>query len=228
MKTAKWGTAWVLMVLLGVMLASCQTTGGLIAVDPPVAEITGHPAMVVGDKITYQEFDSLVDAKSGTNQKWTTVDVVTAIKDTGFVMNSKNTTHEYNVDGNMIRRTKKGQLRTYSPFWPLYRYPMKVGDAYKAKFTHTWSEQGDASYDVTVKVIGWEKIAIPAGEFIALRVEMSGSYTHPPNYAPANIIRVEWLAREVKMRPILTGDERWWGGGSKASYTSMQSFSLKQ
>lgn len=219
----------IFSVLFITFLASViypQTTGANEVV------LTEPLKINIGDSFTYQGFDSLRDATSGSDPKWTRVNVVSEVSENGFTLVGERggSPSTFNKDGNLISSQRRQQKTiSYSPFWPTYRYPLRIGDSYKIKFTHTWQNaDGDAEYDVTMTVVGWEKISVPAGTFQALRVEMEGQFKHPPFYdVTAFIKRVEWLAHETRMRPILTSHENSWGTRSQSFFTSMKSFSLK-
>lgn len=226
-KTARIGF-WV--VLLGFTLAA-PTAASYALDDAMVIEIP--PKMAVGDTLVYQGVRDLDDVKSGERPKWTSKQVVTEVKDDGgFVTTVETkkgpTIRTYNKNGNIISKIKSGKLTAYNPFWPIYRYPMKIGDKYRMNFTQTWGDKGNAHFSLKINVISWENITVPAGTFKALKVEAWGSYEHPPNYIPASITYTVWLAPEIKMRAqLLISDERWWNGGSEYHYESLKKFSVE-
>jgi hypothetical protein len=221
------------LALFALIMITFPTTAQTQEID----SIQIAPTFVVGDKWVYDGgFNSLEDAKAGKNSKWKedkpAIRIVTEITDKTIVIENPQKDKRFIYDKNLNElerhEIKKNQITIYKPFWPIYRYPMKVGDKYRINFSQTWGDKGDAYFYVTVRVIGWENITVPAGAFKALKVEMSGSYEHPPNYVRANITFTVWLAQETKMHPVLMSDERWWENGSRETYKSLKSFELKK
>lgn len=184
------------------------------------------PKMAIGDVFVYQRFNNIDDAKSGNNPTRTIRDTVTEVNgDEGFVMSTKKAVKHYNRDGNLTKRERENKLTVYSPFWPTYHYPMKIGDVYDVTFHHTYhKEHGDVTYRLTTTVVGWETITVPAGTFKALKIESRGTYEHPPNYVTADIAYTIWLAPAVKMRAVLYDEVRSWDGGMESRHESLKKF----
>ncbi len=56
-----------------------------------------------------------------------------------------------------------------------YAFPLTVGKTWKTKGNFTKSDRS-GSYATIARVVGWEKVKVPAGEFTALKVTYDGSY----------------------------------------------------
>jgi hypothetical protein len=193
------------------------------------------PTFVVGDKWVYNNYESLADAKQGHNPGVDTTRIVREINNKGILVSNPKGTRQYlyNKDFNWLEAHSKERDTFYKPFWPTYKYPMRVGDKYKVEFSHNRDDGRDNDYIATIRVVGWETVTVPAGTFKALKVEMTGHWTHPnPNNRielwHANFKEINWFAPEVKMRPVLHLWEAWWQTGSRETYESLKSFDLKK
>jgi hypothetical protein len=81
-------------------------------------------------------------------------------------------TEIYTRAGNWIKRPATNmQIFTYSPAYPAYAFPLAPGKTWKSRVMATDPADG-RRFPVTIegKVLGWERIKVPAGEFDALKV----------------------------------------------------------
>jgi len=209
-----------------------------IAQTQEIDSIQTAPTFIVGDKWVYNNYKSLDDAKQGHNPGMDTTRIVREINDKGILVSNPkgNRQYLYNKDFNLLEAHSKERDTFYKPFWPTYKYPMRVGDKYKVEFSHNRDDGHDNDYTATIRVVGWETITVPAGTFKALRVEMTGYWTHPikdsfpPRDGRADFKEIHWFAPEVKMRSVLYLWESWWGtrGGSRERYKSLKLYDLKK
>jgi hypothetical protein len=211
----------------------------LLFVIPAVAQETDviqtPPVFAIGDTWVYDGgFDSLDDAKAGKNPtSWDIIRIIREINDKGILVSNPKGNRQflYDKEFNLLERHVDGQSTFYKPFWPRYRYPMKVGDKYNVGFSHNRPDGFDNDYNATVRVIGWEAVTVPAGTFKALKVEMTGYWTHSLGIAAgtgrADFREISWFAPELKMRHVLYLWEASWGMGSSSYYESLKSYSLK-
>jgi len=82
------------------------------------------------------------------------------------------TTELYTRDGNWLRRPATNlQVFDYSPAYRAFDFPLAAGKTWRSKATATDPADG-RSFPVVVegKVLGWEKVRVPAGEFDTLKV----------------------------------------------------------
>lgn len=70
----------------------------------------------------------------------------------------------------------KGNANTYSPNSGIYAFPLTVGKTWEAKANFATSTGRTGSYKLDAKVVGWEKVKVPAGEFDTLKITESGFY----------------------------------------------------
>ncbi len=226
-KTAKIGI-WALLALIMVVFPTTAQT-------QEIDSIQTAPTFVVGDTWVYNNYKSLDDAKQGHNPDVDTTRIVREINDKTILVSNPEGTRQYlyNKDFNLLEAHSKERDTFYKPFWPAYKYPMRVGDKYKIDFSHNRDDGRDNDYVATIRVVGWETVTVPAGTFKALKVEMTGYWTHrihssPPRWAQADFKAINWFAPEVKMRSVLYLWEAWWGTGSRESYKSLKSYDLKK
>lgn len=62
----------------------------------------------------------------------------------------------------------------FEPAIELYRFPMKVGDAWKTRYESTNLAGSRSRTELEVKVAAQEKVATPVGDLDAFRIEMGG------------------------------------------------------
>lgn len=202
---------------------------GVAAADPVLDK---PPAFAVGDSWSYGGgFASLDHAKAGTDPKWNTTRVVREIRPDGALVaeNGKGTRRTVHTpEFNRIEEHRDGKpYRAYKPSWPIYRYPMRLGDSYPVKFAHN-SDNGSVEREATVRVVGWETISVPAGTFKTLKVEMSGTYhVWPANYR-GHFTETLWMLPEAKMHFALYSYEELWSNGRTVyEFASLRRYSLK-
>lgn len=79
------------------------------------------------------------------------------------------------LDAHMNRLSREfapGEAVHYSPAFPMFSFPMRVGDRWKATVRQWQDDPGAASLiEVEARVPGWEVVETPAGRFEALRIE---------------------------------------------------------
>lgn len=58
-----------------------------------------------------------------------------------------------------------------------FKFPLKVGASYETSYETTNRNSQDRNrFEMVVKVVGWEDIAVPAGKFRVLKLEAKGTY----------------------------------------------------
>ena len=206
---------------------------GARASDPDV--IAAPPTFTVGDTWTFKAYRTLDEARTpGSDHIRVTTGVVREVRDNGDVLivdPQGNPSALRNRDFNLIERQTDRRVRTYKPFWPLYRYPMRTGDRYDAEVTHDHSTRSGVTIarKATVRVVGWETVTVPAGTFRAIKVETSGEYRTSDNNSNGTFKEAAWLAPVAKMLFVLSSYEEDWGasGGRARNYFALDSFALK-
>jgi hypothetical protein len=115
--------------------------------------------------------------------------------------NQLESTELYARDGNWLRRPAPNlHTFSYSPAYPAFVFPLAPGKTWNARVTATDPATGKR-FPVTIqaRVLGWERIKVPAGEFDTLKVQRNVFV----DYFEANV-RGPSLAREIEWyAPVL-------------------------
>ncbi len=112
------------------------------------------------------------------------------------------TTEIYAPDGNWLRHpvTNRDQPVDYefAPAYPAYQFPLEPGKEWSTRVNAVNPATGERrSVRVDAKVLGNERIRVPAGEFDTVKIRRmvyagdSSSYQH---YTETNIAETEWFA----------------------------------
>ena len=106
-----------------------------------------------------------------------------------------------------------------------YRFPMKVGDAYSMEFDFLNPRLGTNAGTVRneVKVAGWEDIAVPAGTFRALRIEMKGRTKRTDQISEFDQSTTIWYSPQVRRHVKFQNRNPWQTQGEE-----LTSFRLNQ
>jgi hypothetical protein len=137
-----------------------------------------RPAFKVGDYWVYNKLDGgngkFLDARA---------ESVLKIESGGYRVSSADSTGLTTVvrDGhfNLLRQEAEGYLHLAKPFYPHFAFPLSVGKTWKQKMELTWSTAPDVlmTFDsLESKVVGWDMVTVPAGNFMAIKIETSGWY----------------------------------------------------
>ena len=112
----------------------------------------------------------------------------------------------YTADWNAV--TTVG--RVFNPHTGWFRFPLQVGDSYKASFeTIVPKKEANSRHQRDVKVVGWEEITVPAGRFRALKIVSEGHFQRIDNTRISGTSRnVIWYVPEVKRWVKITLENR--------------------
>jgi hypothetical protein len=133
------------------------------------------PAPAVGDSWTYQYTDVWKGAKGNINRM-----EVTAVDDSGVHIAVKRaasgaliSTQLFSAEMNPIER---GSVH-FAPSFARFAFPLAPGKEWSSDITGDNSKTGkQVRYHIKGKVVEWEKIRVPAGEFEALKVMVDANY----------------------------------------------------
>jgi hypothetical protein len=191
--------------------AGCfQTTA--LAQSAPAGSVEA-PAIKVGDTWTFDKIDGLKNVKDSTS-----VTVVTAVTDSEIRADQ---TRSDTGAVTKVTRNKSLNLMVVEmatgkaledPFYPSFAFPLQAGKTWESEVTRTRTYESDRKVvaKLTGKVVGWEKVTVPAGTFDAMKIEVKG-FTNGQNlrgrwstqttdtiwYAPAVKSHVKWLFEDV-------------------------------
>jgi hypothetical protein len=132
-----------------------------------------RPEIKVGDSWVFTRLDGYTGSLLGSE-----TEKITALSEAEITIHSSMYgTIIYNSDWNLIAQVHDGARTGLETFRPSLAFPLAIGKKWKwqADFKNAKGEQ--LSYKPEAEVIGWEKIAVPAGSFDALRITSSGSYS---------------------------------------------------
>lgn len=114
-----------------------------------------------------------------------TLNVVRKVAADGILMDSSN------LDGSNVYKVRRtagfnlvgltgadGYFQSATPFYPNFAFPLAIGKTWKGKVSFAASDKpGDqVTADLEARVIGWESVTVPAGNFMALKIVMTGWY----------------------------------------------------
>lgn len=116
--------------------------------------------------------------------------------------NGLESTELYARDGNWLRRPAPNlHAFAYSPAYPAFVFPLEPGKTWNVRVMATDPATGQR-FPVTIqgKVLGWERIRVPAGEFDTLKVQrhVFVDYWLPNVRGPNVAHEIEWYAPALK------------------------------
>jgi hypothetical protein len=152
------------------LVASCATN---LSSTPPAgmaAEVSA-PELRIGSTWRYAVSDGFTRLARGTVEYR-----IRAVEGSVVTVDVRNGTQEstelYTRDGNWLRRPATNmQVFSYNPPYRAFDFPLVAGKRWESRATATDPADG-RSFPVAVngRVLGWERIKVPAGEFDTLKV----------------------------------------------------------
>ena len=161
------------------------------------------PSVRTGDTWMYNKLDGWTGALEDVS-----VNTVTKIDRNGIAMQSAG------LDGSVVAQVQRtaafnlariegaGFRQTAAPFYPNYSFPLYVGKTWSGKVVLNNSRQGDTEVvaELSGRAVRWEMVTVPAGNFLALRLEMKGTYASRSMHGTVagTIEDTLWYAPEVR------------------------------
>lgn len=162
----------VLVLWLGCML----TTAAMA--QATVGRIEG-PAVRVGDVWIYNKLE-------GWNKVLEDISVVrvTRVAAEGISMEatgldgSNLARIERTADFNLVRIQAPKYTKTTLPYYPNFSFPLWAGKTWKGKVAFESTDQPgkEVEAELEARVVGFESVTVPAGTFLALKIELGGPY----------------------------------------------------
>jgi hypothetical protein len=153
----------------------------LVLVSPCLAQSPGpveKPRIVVGDRWIYQSIDNAQDKmleRSETRVTAVRNDAILTHSTMGGAPRDGHWTLEWNAvvtHGGWKMETQEGVLR----------FPIAVGSSHAVAYEAEHPVNGyKLRYRGKSEVLGWEEVEVPAGKFLALKVQNSGRYDRLDN-----------------------------------------------
>lgn len=183
-------------------IASSLVTAFLLAVALPAVADTAAPALAVGDSWSYRQTNLYNQADLGTISRAveaanaSEIRVVTRGRD-GQVLSEARYAGPGSLAAGMLSERASGRL---SPALELSPYPLREGERWTQKVVRDDAASNEKRETLIIgKVVGWEMVKVPAGEFRALRIERRIDLgDHDPFRGPTLRWETEWYAPEVK------------------------------
>lgn len=160
------------------LLAGLQTSSSLAALVSPSSAENIRPStssnsygFAVGDRWRYQTVEKFKQE---------------VVKNWGRNVESFGSDGSIKLSGGLVEWTADGALKgsrgvngseNYSPAYSWRPTTLRAGVTESIKYTRVWTNAGGSGaeqVDATLKVIGQERVKVPAGEFDSWRIEVSG------------------------------------------------------
>ncbi|QTD45882.1 hypothetical protein [Ottowia testudinis] len=151
------------------------------------------PVLQVGDTWTHEQFDGLTGLSRGR-----TISRVKQVISGGYLL-------ENEFDGNGgAASTRQGRLDAQLNPWPrnvgkrdekAYEFPLAVGKVWSSEWSVEFEGQ-TVLQQMKRRVAALERIQVPAGEFLAYRIEGEGRWSNPP--WNGRLTETRWYAPRVK------------------------------
>ena len=79
-------------------------------------------------------------------------------------------------------------------------FPMSIGDARSISYTASRprTDSPPTQYKNEVRVVGWEEVTVPAGQFRAMKVAVEGEFFPPPARNSAKMRITYWYVPDVR------------------------------
>jgi hypothetical protein len=177
-----------------------------------------RPDVKVGDSWTYRRMDYDANQPRGIYTMrvvFAERGVIQAVSLYGRKEGEVDTT--YTADWNAVSTVG----RVFYPHTGWLRFPLQIGDAYKASFESiTPKKGGNARHEREVKVVGWEEVVVPAGKFRALKIVSEGHFQRIDNtFISGSSRNVIWYVPEVKRWVKITLENRPTTGRGTGEFT---------
>jgi hypothetical protein len=193
-------TKRMLVSALALFAAGCATE---LPQTPPAGKAAqvAAPEFQVGNQWRYAVHDGFTRLPRGTidyrvsavQGDTVTVDVRT---------NGLESTEIYTRDGNWLKHPAPNlHMLSYSPAYPAYAFPLTPGKAWNARVMATDPATGQRiPVTVQARVLGWDRIKVPAGEFDAIKLQRNVFVDYwVPNVRGPNVAReFEWYVPTLK------------------------------
>ena len=194
--------AGVALMLLLVALAGCVTAPPL-AQQPPAGMPASVPAPTIstGDTWTYRVRDGFTGLPRTDQRHEVTRAAAGRIEVAGNVERGDGS-QIYDSEWNWLRRPATDlQTFEYSPAYQAYAFPLTPGKTWRSQAMATDPRDGRRfPVKIEARVLGWERVKVPAGEFDALKIErlVSIGYWEYMTRGSSMIKEYDWYAPSVK------------------------------
>jgi len=188
--------------LISLALGGCATTASLSQQPPAGTSATvSAPSISPGDNWTYRVRDGFTGLPRRDERHEVTRVGGDRIEVAGAVELGDGQ-QVYDREWNWLRRPATDlQTFEYSPAYQAFSFPLAAGKTWHAEATATDPRDGRRfPVKIEARVLGWERVRVPAGEFDALKVERRVfiGYWESTFRGNSVIQEYEWYAPSVK------------------------------
>jgi len=184
-----------------------EGAGPKVAFDKPSAAALRRadlPALAVGDRWVYRRF-----GPAGKPRSWTYEIAEIDGREVRTVKGDR-------FDGGWAIIYAKADDLHYEPRGPRFVWPMVPGAETRAEYQiHGSKEYSEWTVEATVRVIGLERVTVPAGSFDTFKVEVSGRYRQKRTNGRVGggaFKNIYWYAPEVKREVLRDMEASRWDG----------------
>jgi hypothetical protein len=190
--------------LLGLLvnLAGCAAAPPL-AQQPPAGMSASVPAPTIstGDSWTYRVRDGFTGLPRDDQRHEVTRAAAGRIEVAGNVERGDGS-QVYDAEWNWLRRPATDlQTFEYSPAYQAYAFPLAPGKTWRSESIATDPRDGRRfPVKIEAKVLGWERVRVPAGEFDALKIQriVTIGYWESMTRGSSYIKEYDWYAPSAK------------------------------
>jgi hypothetical protein len=205
------------------LLFSAALVMSSLAVSAQTTDTVSAPPVKEGDSWTFvrsDKMDRTRAAKYITTVKSVSADgYVTSIDPNEGSMTARE--DRYTKDGNPI----EFEGFKFQPFIVIYDFPLLAGKQWESKYT--WSNPAGALLTGTrrAKVVGWETVKTPAGEFKAMKITAETQIMGRGGFG-SSIQQTLWYVPEVR-RPVRV-ESKGFGASARDEVIELLSYKLAQ
>lgn len=181
--------------------------------DAPVL----RPQVKPGDRWLYHRTDQRDQKSRGTREERVTFASDAVIHTVVVIFGAEGETDAtYTSSWNGVSSFDGGIITPHSGS---LRFPLRPGESYPANFENRRPRRGafHVVHERKAKVVGWEEVAVPAGRFRALKVEVAGSFQRLDSGVKGTTRSVFWYVPAVR-RWVKSSYEDWNDGRRFDSY----------
>lgn len=122
---------------------------------------------------------------------------------------SRQSIHQIAVEWANVLDPRQGGRVTYSPPLTVARSPLGPGGTWEARTQISSPREGQPDIRTdskrSVRIVGRERVTVPAGEFDAVRIEIQTVSSGPGNPRTSESRRIEWRARGIGLVRLTEG-----------------------
>lgn len=186
------------MRITALLIAGVLSATNTLAQTAP-ARVDG-PTVKVGDTWMFNKLN-----RNG-ELDYVSVTSVTRIDAEGIMLTSSDLAKTYSATVkrtrgfNLLRIDAPDFAQTFSPDYPNFDFPLQVGKTWKrtAEFTHSKRPGKIVRAELEGRVVGWESVTVPAGTFLALKIQLGGWYRVKASEISGRMDDTLWYAPEVR------------------------------